>query len=170
MGTPVAALLLLSMLLFNRVEPQFRWLDAGECENVFSDDDVRLAQERIREGHVDAEALAVDLARQPALSAIAEAVVPPALEVHIGLLRVCLNLEDHEVAEVYSSGLLKAGQRILRRADDAQVHVPCGPGSFEAELEHQASLEHCRLAENPRDARKEPIEHEQLPAARQLGT
>jgi hypothetical protein len=63
---------------FDRVDPQLRWLDAGECQDVFSDDDVRLTQDWIRKGHVDAEALAVDLAREPALSAVAEAVVPSA--------------------------------------------------------------------------------------------
>src|SRR4029077_14172020 len=34
----------------------------------------------------------------------------------------------------------------------------------------QASLEHCRFAEHARDARKEAIEHEQLPTAGQVGT
>jgi hypothetical protein len=63
---------------FDRVEPQHWWLDAGECEDVVSDDDVRLTQDWVRESHVDAEALAVKLARELALSAIAEAVVPPA--------------------------------------------------------------------------------------------
>ena len=145
-------------------------MDAGECQDVFSHDDVRLAQERIREGHVDAEALAVDLASELALSAKAEAVLPRAVEVHLGLLSVRLNFEGHEIAEVGSSGFLKAREGVLRRSVEAQVHVPRGPGSFEAELEHQASLEHGRLAENARDACKEPIEHEQLPTAPQLDT
>jgi len=104
---------------FDRVEPQLRWLDTGERQDVFSDDDVRLAQDRIREGHIDAEALAVDLAGEPALSAIAEAVVPPALEVHLGLLRVWLNLKRHEISKVGSSGFLKAGQGVLRRSVEA---------------------------------------------------
>src|SRR5207253_3196072 len=131
---------------------------------------VRLTQDRIGEGHVDAEALTVDLAREPALSAIAEAVVPPALEVHLGLLRVGLNLEGHEIAEVCSSGFLKTRESVLRRSLEPPVHVLRCPGSFEAELEHQASLEHRRFAEHARDARKEAIEHEQLPTARQLDT
>ena len=154
----------------DRVEPHLRWFDAGECQEVFSDNDVRLTQHRIREGDVNAEALAVDLARQLAFSSIAEAVVPPALKVHLGLLRVCLNLKVHEVAEVYSSGFLQPRQRVFRRADEAQVHVPRGPGSFEAKLEHQASLEHRRFAKDARHARKEAIEHEQLPTACQLDT
>src|SRR5437588_12299774 len=84
---------------FNWVEPEFRWLDAGECQDVFSHDDVRLAQDRIREGHVDAEALAVDLASELALSAKAEAVLPRAVEVHLGLLSVRLNIDSHVIAD-----------------------------------------------------------------------
>src|SRR5207302_8495980 len=120
---------------FNWVEPEFRWLDAGECQDVFSHDDVRLAQDRIREGDVDAEALAVDLAREPALSAIAEAVLPRAVEVHLGLLSVRLNFEGHEMAEVGSSRFLMAREGVRRRSVEAQGHVPRGPGSFDAELE-----------------------------------
>src|SRR4051812_32894411 len=136
---------------FDRVEPQLRWFDAGECQDVFSDDDVRLAQDRIREGHVDAEALPIELAREPALSAIAEAVLPRALEVHLGLLSVRLNFEGHEIAEVGSSGILKAREALLRRSVQAQIHVPRGPGPFEAELEDEASLEHRRFAKRTGD-------------------
>src|SRR5207245_9364105 len=71
---------LFGQMRFHRIDPQFGWFDAGECQDVVSNDDVRLTQDRIRETHVDAEALAVKLARELALSAIAEAVVPPALE------------------------------------------------------------------------------------------
>src|SRR5205807_3914555 len=137
-------------------------------QDVFSHDDVRLAQDRIREGDVDAEALAVDLAGEPALSAIAEAVLSRAVEVHLVLLSIRLNFEGHEIAELCPSGFLEARERVLRRSVETQVHVPCCPGSFEAELEHQASLEHRRFAEHARDARKEAIEHEQLATAPQL--
>jgi hypothetical protein len=92
------------------------------------------------------------------------------VEVHLGLLSVRLNFEGHEIAEVCPSGFLEARERVLRRSVEAQVHVPRGPGSFEAELEHQASLEHRRFAKHARHARKEAIEHEQLPTAPHLYT
>jgi len=88
---------------------------SGECEDVFSHDNVRLAQDRIRERQVDAEALVVDLAREPALSAIAEAVLPRALEVHPGLLNVRLNFDLDELRSRCSSATLNpAGVAYVR--------------------------------------------------------
>ena len=104
---------------FNWIEPQFRWFDAGECQDVFSHDDVRLAQDRIRERDVDAEALAVDLAREPAHSAIAEAVLSRAVEVHLGPLSVRLNFEGHEIAEISSRGFSQLRKQVVRRSREA---------------------------------------------------
>jgi hypothetical protein len=66
---------LLGDVRLDRVQTQRRRRNAGEREHVVSDDDIRLAEDEIAEGHVHAEGLPEGFSRETALGAKAEALV-----------------------------------------------------------------------------------------------
>jgi len=86
------------MMSLDRVESQRRWCDSGECQHVLGDDDVGRTDDGITERNVDAEGLAVDLARELALGAEAQPVVLHGIIPYFGVVGVGHDLEGHEVS------------------------------------------------------------------------
>jgi hypothetical protein len=80
------------------------------------------------------------------------------------------DLEEHEVTEVATTGLLELRKNLVLRAHDAQVDILRGSRALEAKLEHEATFQHRGITEHHGDTGEEAVKHEELPLARELGT
>ena len=78
------------------------------------------------------------------------------------------NGEDHEVAEVVSSGIAKAIENAFRRPCHAEIYVFRRACAFDAKLNGKAPFECRGIAELGRDTRKKSVEDNELTAAGEI--
>ena len=98
-----------------------------------------------------------------------EPVVLHAVVLDLGMVFVGTELESHEVAKVATPGILQFCENVVRRARHPQVDVLRGAGALEPEFEHEAARERHGIAQHGDDAREEPVEHQELALASELG-
>jgi hypothetical protein len=150
------------------IEPERRRRDPCEREDVGGREHVGLTKDRIAEGHIDAERFAVGLASEPAVDAMAQAVVAHAVVQQRGVIGVCHHLEAHEVSDVEAAGALQLREETIGRSHHPQIDVLRGSSAREPQLEHEAALEGRRVAHRHDHAGEETVEHEQLAAPREV--
>jgi len=83
---------------------------------------------------------------------------------------VRLDGEDHEVAQVAPGGGIEPGEDVVRRAHHTEVDVRRGSGTFDPELDGEATLERHGVAELEGDAREEAVEHRELASSGEVDT
>jgi hypothetical protein len=154
---------LLGEVRLDGVKPKRRRCDSGEGEQVLGSDDLDLTEHRVAEGHVHAEGLAVDLAREPALRLVAVAVVSHGVPGDLRVVPIWPDLEDHEVAQRELGGGLQFVEEVTARSGQAEVDVLGGARPLQPELEHEATLQDGGVSEGGGDPGQEPVEDEQLP-------
>lgn len=107
----------------DRVETQRRRLDAGETEHVVGRRDVGFAEDRVREGNVEPEPLAVGLACKRAAHSVALPFVDHALVRDRRVLGIRRDVEDHEVADLELRCASETLEQPGRWSDEPEVDV-----------------------------------------------